>query len=69
MADTVLAALKSQLPEEISSTDISSLFSRHVSSERLQGALRQLRDLGLVTFSYEGSRGGRRTQLWKAVAK
>ncbi len=64
-ADAILAALRAQ--GGLSRTDISALFGRHESAQKITLALRELQRAGKVTVLTEPT-GGRPMEIWRAVA-
>jgi hypothetical protein len=66
MADAILAALRAQ--GEMSSTDISNLFGRHVKAERIAAARDSLLRGGLAE-GHQAETGGRPVTMWRAAAR
>ncbi|MFC1944491.1 hypothetical protein ACFLX5_03230 [Chloroflexota bacterium] len=55
-----------QSPKGLTRTNISQLFSRHVPSERIEQALRLLKDYGRVRLEIRET-GGRSQEIWHAI--
>ena len=65
IADAITAALRQN--GELTRTQISDLFSRNVSSERIAAALTVLLAKGKARVEQRASGGGRPTEVWRAV--
>ena len=65
IADRIREALRNAGPEGMTRTDISALFSRHTSKDRIAHALAQLAALGIAEQRIERT-DGRPVELWSA---
>jgi hypothetical protein len=65
-ADAIIRALRAQ--GEMSATDVSNLFARHVKAERIASARDSLLSAGLAE-SYQAETAGRPVTMWKALAR
>jgi hypothetical protein len=66
IADAIIGALRAQ--GEMSATDVSNLFARHVKAERIAAALASLLGAGLVECD-QIETGGRHATMWKAAER
>jgi hypothetical protein len=66
IADTIHAALKGTGTDGMSRTDISNLFKRHVSAERIGRALAFLLEIGRTERKQNRDTGGRPSEWWFA---
>jgi hypothetical protein len=66
VADTIYAALKGAGTDGMSRTDISNLFKRHMSAERIGRALAFLQETGRAERKQNKDTGGRPSEWWFA---
>ena len=67
VADEILRALRSAVPGGITRTDISALFKRHETADRIGIALDLLCRRGLAERSQQPGQGGRPAEVWTAT--
>ena len=68
MADEILRALKAAGPAGITRTDISALFKRHESADRIGVALELLSRRSLAQTHHQPGLAGRPAEIWTATS-